>query len=154
MFPDDADRKPIERKLPGKISKSIIWLRCLSNVNLIQRPVFIFVLNRVACFCVVFFFSAASMVVQRVKGLLYRLLKVPAGDLRLTYTSPKVANTCEYTGLLENLKYPVGSKLAKFKNGSLASLKSFLLKKKKTFANSQLQNATLSFTGSREQHLQ
>ena len=30
------------------------------------------------------------MVVQKVKGLLYRLLKVPAADLTLTYTSPKV----------------------------------------------------------------
>lgn len=36
--------------------------------------------------------SAASMVVQKVKGLLYRLLKVPAADLRLTYTSPKVTH--------------------------------------------------------------
>lgn len=33
------------------------------------------------------------MVVQKVKGLLYRLLKVPAADLRLTYTSPKVAHS-------------------------------------------------------------
>lgn len=33
------------------------------------------------------------MVVQKVKGLLYRLLKVPAADLRLTYTSPKVAGS-------------------------------------------------------------
>lgn len=33
---------------------------------------------------------ADSMVVQKVKGLLYRLLKVPAADLKLTYTSPKV----------------------------------------------------------------
>lgn len=30
------------------------------------------------------------MVVQKVKGLLYRRLKVPAADLKLTYTSPKV----------------------------------------------------------------
>uniref|UniRef100_A0A8C6M1N7 Tubulin-specific chaperone E n=1 Tax=Nothobranchius furzeri TaxID=105023 RepID=A0A8C6M1N7_NOTFU len=36
------------------------------------------------------FFSAASMVVQKVKGLLYRLLKVPPSDLRLTYTSTKM----------------------------------------------------------------
>ncbi|KAK2817580.1 hypothetical protein Q5P01_025771 [Channa striata] len=50
-FPDDADRKPIEKKLP------------------------------------------ASMVVQKVKGLLHRLLKVPAADLRLTYTSPKRVGT-------------------------------------------------------------
>ncbi|KAM6939614.1 tubulin-specific chaperone E [Xenentodon cancila] len=48
VFPDDAERKPIEKKLP------------------------------------------ASMVIQKVKGLLYRLLKVPAADLRLTYTSPKM----------------------------------------------------------------
>lgn len=51
VFPDDADRKPIEKKLP------------------------------------------ASMVVQKVKGLLYRLLKVPAADLKLTYTSPKMVGT-------------------------------------------------------------
>ncbi|MED6237326.1 hypothetical protein ATANTOWER_022814, partial [Ataeniobius toweri] len=31
----------------------------------------------------------ASMVVQKVKGLLHRLLKVPFSDLRLTYTSHK-----------------------------------------------------------------
>jgi len=30
------------------------------------------------------------MVVQKVKGLLYRLLKVPAADLKLSYTSTKV----------------------------------------------------------------
>ncbi|KAM7394802.1 hypothetical protein PAMP_021584 [Pampus punctatissimus] len=51
VFPDDANRKPIEKKLP------------------------------------------ASMVVQKVKGLLYRLLKVPAADLKLTYTSPKMVGT-------------------------------------------------------------
>uniref|UniRef100_A0A669CHS7 Tubulin-specific chaperone E n=1 Tax=Oreochromis niloticus TaxID=8128 RepID=A0A669CHS7_ORENI len=51
VFPDDANRKPLEKKLP------------------------------------------ASMVVQKVKGLLYRLLKVPAADLRLTYTSPKMVGT-------------------------------------------------------------
>uniref|UniRef100_A0A7N6B3N4 Tubulin-specific chaperone E n=1 Tax=Anabas testudineus TaxID=64144 RepID=A0A7N6B3N4_ANATE len=51
VFPDDAERKPIEKKLP------------------------------------------ASMDVQKVKGLLYRLLKVPAADLKLTYTSPKMAGT-------------------------------------------------------------
>ncbi|KAM7419940.1 hypothetical protein PAMA_016847 [Pampus argenteus] len=51
VFPDDANRKPVEKKLP------------------------------------------ASMVVQKVKGLLYRLLKVPAADLKLTYTSPKMVGT-------------------------------------------------------------
>lgn len=51
VFPDDAERKPIEKKLP------------------------------------------ASMVVQKVKGLLYRLLKVPAADLKLTYTSLKTVGT-------------------------------------------------------------
>lgn len=51
VFPDDPDRKPIEKKLP------------------------------------------ASMVVQKVKGLLYRLLKVPAANLKLTYTSPKMVGT-------------------------------------------------------------
>ncbi|XP_034381852.1 tubulin-specific chaperone E [Cyclopterus lumpus] len=50
-FPDDADRKPIEKRV------------------------------------------LASMVVQKVKGLLYRLLKVPAADLKLTYTSPKMLGT-------------------------------------------------------------
>ncbi|XP_015247781.1 PREDICTED: tubulin-specific chaperone E [Cyprinodon variegatus] len=35
----------------------------------------------------------ASMVIQKVKGLLYRLLKVPVSDLRLTYTSPKMPGT-------------------------------------------------------------
>lgn len=34
---------------------------------------------------------AASMLVQKVKGLLYRLLKVPAADLQLSYTSLKVS---------------------------------------------------------------
>ncbi|XP_070778668.1 tubulin-specific chaperone E [Enoplosus armatus] len=51
VFPDDAERRPVEKKLP------------------------------------------ASMVVQKVKGLLYRLLKVPAADLKLTYTSPKMLGT-------------------------------------------------------------
>lgn len=51
VFPDDADRKPIDKKLP------------------------------------------ASMVVQKVKGLLHRLLKVPAADLKLTYSSPKMEGT-------------------------------------------------------------
>lgn len=51
VFPDDADRKPIEKKLP------------------------------------------ASMVVQKVKGLLYRLLKVQPSDLRLSYISPKMPGT-------------------------------------------------------------
>uniref|UniRef100_A0A3Q1EMW4 Tubulin folding cofactor E n=1 Tax=Acanthochromis polyacanthus TaxID=80966 RepID=A0A3Q1EMW4_9TELE len=51
VFPEDAGRKPIEKKLP------------------------------------------ASMVVQNVKGLLYRLLKVPAADLKLTYSSPKMVGT-------------------------------------------------------------
>uniref|UniRef100_A0A3Q2ED92 Tubulin folding cofactor E n=1 Tax=Cyprinodon variegatus TaxID=28743 RepID=A0A3Q2ED92_CYPVA len=35
----------------------------------------------------------SSMVIQKVKGLLYRLLKVPVSDLRLTYTSPKMPGT-------------------------------------------------------------
>ncbi|KAM8772126.1 tubulin-specific chaperone E isoform 1-T2 [Acanthopagrus schlegelii] len=51
VFPDDAERKPIEKKLP------------------------------------------ASMLVQKVKGLLYRLLKVPAADLQLSYTSMKMVGT-------------------------------------------------------------
>lgn len=64
VFPDDADRKPIEKKLP------------------------------------------ASMLVQKVKGLLYRLLKVPATDLRLTYTSPRTVGTeFEITGDLKSLQF-------------------------------------------------
>ncbi|XP_029318011.1 tubulin-specific chaperone E isoform X2 [Cottoperca gobio] len=64
VFPDDADRKPIEKKLP------------------------------------------ASMVVQKVKGLLYRLLKVPAADLKLTYTSPKMMGTeFEIDGDLKTLQF-------------------------------------------------
>ncbi|KAG8014497.1 Tubulin-specific chaperone E [Nibea albiflora] len=51
VFPDDPERKPIEKKLP------------------------------------------ASMVVQKVKGLLYRQLKVPAADLKLSYTSLKMVGT-------------------------------------------------------------
>ncbi|XP_032420024.1 tubulin-specific chaperone E [Xiphophorus hellerii] len=51
VFPDDAEREPIGKKLP------------------------------------------ASMVVQKVKGLLHRLLKIPPADLRLTYTSHKVSGT-------------------------------------------------------------
>lgn len=35
----------------------------------------------------------ASMMLQKVKGLLCRLLKVPATDLRLTYSSPKKVGT-------------------------------------------------------------
>ncbi|XP_060797024.1 tubulin-specific chaperone E [Neoarius graeffei] len=47
--PDDTDRKPIQKKLPG------------------------------------------SMIVQKVKGLLCRLLKLPGAELHLTYTSSKMA---------------------------------------------------------------
>ncbi|MCJ8737494.1 hypothetical protein PDJAM_G00024680 [Pangasius djambal] len=47
--PEDTDRKPIQKKLPG------------------------------------------SMIVQKVKGLLYRLLKLPGAELHLTYTSSKMA---------------------------------------------------------------
>uniref|UniRef100_A0A4W4DT25 Tubulin-specific chaperone E n=1 Tax=Electrophorus electricus TaxID=8005 RepID=A0A4W4DT25_ELEEL len=46
--PEDADRKPIQKKLPG------------------------------------------SMIVQKVKGLLYRLLKLPGAEIHLTYTSSKM----------------------------------------------------------------
>ncbi|KAM4604358.1 tubulin-specific chaperone E isoform 1-T2 [Polymixia lowei] len=48
VCPDEADRKPIVKKLPE------------------------------------------SMVIQKVKGLLYRLLKIPGTDLQLTYTSSKM----------------------------------------------------------------
>lgn len=51
VFPDDAERKLVEKKLP------------------------------------------ASMEVQKVKGLLHRLLKIPAANLRLTYTSTKMVGT-------------------------------------------------------------
>ncbi|XP_078127983.1 tubulin-specific chaperone E isoform X1 [Sander vitreus] len=64
VFPDDADRKPIEKKLP------------------------------------------ASMVVQKVKGLLYRLLKVPAADLKLTYTcNKKVGTEFEIDSDLKTLQF-------------------------------------------------
>ncbi|XP_032364845.1 tubulin-specific chaperone E, partial [Etheostoma spectabile] len=64
VFPDDADRKPIEKKLP------------------------------------------ASMVVQKVKGLLYRLLKVPAADLKLTYTcNQKVGTEFEIDSDLKTLQF-------------------------------------------------
>ncbi|XP_066503868.1 tubulin-specific chaperone E [Hoplias malabaricus] len=46
--PEEADRKPIQKKLPN------------------------------------------SMIVQKVKGLLYRLLKLPGSELRLSYTSTKM----------------------------------------------------------------
>ncbi|XP_028459968.1 tubulin-specific chaperone E [Perca flavescens] len=64
VFPDDAGRKPIEKKLP------------------------------------------ASMVVQKVKGLLYRLLKVPAADLKLTYTcNKKVGTEFEIDSDLKTLQF-------------------------------------------------
>ncbi|CAG5946433.1 unnamed protein product [Menidia menidia] len=63
-FPDDAGRKPVEKKLP------------------------------------------ATMDVQKVKGLLFRLLKVPATDLRLTYTSPKMeGREFEIDGDLKTLQF-------------------------------------------------
>ncbi|XP_068444797.1 tubulin-specific chaperone E [Clinocottus analis] len=64
VFPDDADRKPIEKKV------------------------------------------LASMVVQKVKGLLYRLLKVPAADLKLSYTSPtKLGTEFEIDSDLKTLQF-------------------------------------------------
>lgn len=51
VFPDDAERKRVVKKLP------------------------------------------ASMELQKVKGLLHRLLKVPPTDLRLSYSSPKMVGT-------------------------------------------------------------
>ncbi|XP_041959192.1 tubulin-specific chaperone E [Alosa alosa] len=51
ICPDDADRKPIQKKLP------------------------------------------CSMVVQKVKGLLHRLLKLPGADLRLSYTCSRIEGT-------------------------------------------------------------
>lgn len=47
----------------------------------------------------------ASMVIQKVKGLLYRLLKVPAADLRLTYSSPKVGTEIALDGDLRTLQF-------------------------------------------------
>ncbi|XP_008314685.1 tubulin-specific chaperone E [Cynoglossus semilaevis] len=51
VFPDDAEKMPIEKKLP------------------------------------------ASMIVQKVKGVLHRLVKIPVSNLKLSYTSPKKAGT-------------------------------------------------------------
>lgn len=51
VFPDDAERKRVEKKLP------------------------------------------ASMELQKVKGLLHRLLKIPTTELRLAYSSPKMVGT-------------------------------------------------------------
>lgn len=51
VFPDDTERKHIEKKLP------------------------------------------ASMELQKVKGLLHRLLKIPTSNLSLSYTSPKMVGT-------------------------------------------------------------
>ncbi|NP_001035078.2 tubulin-specific chaperone E isoform X1 [Danio rerio] len=50
LCPEDLERKPIEKKLPG------------------------------------------SMIVQKVKGLLHRLLKLPGVELKLTYTCAKMAD--------------------------------------------------------------
>lgn len=50
-FPDDSERSPVQKKLPG------------------------------------------SMEVQKVRGLLYRLLKIPAANLTLSYCSPKMVGT-------------------------------------------------------------
>ncbi|XP_047228704.1 tubulin-specific chaperone E isoform X2 [Girardinichthys multiradiatus] len=48
----------------------------------------------------------ASMVVQKVKGLLHRLLKVPSSDLRLTYTSHKMLGTeFDMDGDLKTLQF-------------------------------------------------
>ncbi|KAK5623409.1 hypothetical protein CRENBAI_014856 [Crenichthys baileyi] len=48
----------------------------------------------------------ASMVVQKVKGLLHRLLKVPSSDLRLTYTSHKMLGTeFDIDGDLKTLQF-------------------------------------------------
>lgn len=64
VFPDDAERKPIEKKLP------------------------------------------ASMIVQKVKGLLHRLLKVPPLDLKLSYTTPKVVGVeFQIDSDLKNLQF-------------------------------------------------
>ncbi|XP_068606628.1 tubulin-specific chaperone E isoform X2 [Brachionichthys hirsutus] len=62
-FPDDANRKSIDKKLP------------------------------------------ASMQVQKVKGLLHRLLKVPVADLRLSYTTPKVGVEYEINNDLRPLQF-------------------------------------------------
>ncbi|XP_061582227.1 tubulin-specific chaperone E isoform X2 [Cololabis saira] len=63
VFPDDAERKPVEKKLP------------------------------------------ASMDIQKVKGFLYRLLKVPAADLRLSYTSNKEGREYEMESNLKTLHF-------------------------------------------------
>lgn len=37
-------------------------------------------------------FNADSMTIQKVKGLLYRLLKIPGSELKLSYESSKVSS--------------------------------------------------------------
>uniref|UniRef100_A0A3B5LZF8 Tubulin-specific chaperone E n=1 Tax=Xiphophorus couchianus TaxID=32473 RepID=A0A3B5LZF8_9TELE len=69
VFPDDAEREPIGKKLP------------------------------------------ASMVVQKVKGLLHRLLKIPPADLRLTYTSHKVKLDHTSLNIESTLKPDIETKL-------------------------------------------
>nr|XP_046232483.1 tubulin-specific chaperone E isoform X2 [Scatophagus argus] len=63
VFPDDAERKPIEKKLP------------------------------------------ASMDIQKVKGLLHRLLKVPVADLKLSYTTAEEGTEFEISNVMKSLHF-------------------------------------------------
>lgn len=75
MFPDHPDRQPIQKKLSGKHNR-----RLRSNHRAAEFK----------CLRHLFFRCTVFMELQKVRGLLHRLLKVPAADLKLTYSSPKV----------------------------------------------------------------
>lgn len=70
VCPEDSEREPIEKKLPGKSAHQTRGTRdgCLR------------------CFLL----FSGSMIVQKVKGLLHRLLKLPGVELQLSYTCSKV----------------------------------------------------------------
>lgn len=72
VFPDHPERQPIQKKLSGKHSRH--WNRGAAVFKSL----------------VIFVHSAVFMELQKMRGLLHRLLKVPAADLKLTYSSPKV----------------------------------------------------------------
>lgn len=83
MFPDDPDRRPIVKKLPGKCGSGGATAAAMF---LLKNILCAFELNVTCSVCLSVF-----MKLQKVRGLLHRLLKVPAADLRLTYSSPKVS---------------------------------------------------------------
>lgn len=80
MFPDDPDRRPIVKKLPGKRGGSG------AAAFLLKTILRVFELSVACSVC-----RSVFMKLQKVRGLLHRLLKVPAADLKLTYSSPKVS---------------------------------------------------------------